>query len=50
MDNNPEDETSYTTRYQDALLKNVENEYWAKHRRMSVIKPENFPHTTTSPF
>jgi hypothetical protein len=33
MDINPEDETSYTTQYQNAFLKYVENEYCAKHRR-----------------
>jgi len=31
MDINPEDETSYTTQYQEACLKYVENEYCAKH-------------------
>jgi len=36
MDTNPEDETSYTTQYQKALLKNVENEYCAKHRSVPV--------------
>jgi len=36
MDINPEDETSYTTQYQDAFLKYVENEYCAKHRRVPV--------------
>jgi len=39
----PEDNTSYTSQYQEALLKYVENEYCAKHRRMSVMKPENVP-------
>ena len=32
MDINPEDETSYTTQYQEACMENVENEYCAKHR------------------
>jgi len=32
MDINPEDETSYTTQYQEAFLRYVENEYCAKHR------------------
>jgi len=36
MDINPEDETSYTTQYQEAFLKYVENEYCAKHRRVPV--------------
>jgi len=40
MDINPGDETSYTTRYQEALLKYVENEYCAKYRRLSVTKHE----------
>jgi len=44
MDMNPEDETSYTTQYQDIFLKYVENEYCGKHRWMSVIEPENVPH------
>jgi len=41
MDINPEDKTSYTTQYQEAFLKYVENEYCAKHRRLSVSKHEN---------
>jgi hypothetical protein len=36
MDLNPEDETSYTTQYQEAFLKYVENEYCSKHRRVPV--------------
>jgi len=39
----PEDETSYTTQYQDAFLKNVENEYCAKLRRVLVKKQKSFP-------
>jgi len=31
MDIDPEDETSYTTKYQGAFLKYVENEYCPKH-------------------
>ena len=38
MDFYPEDETSYTTQYQEAFLKNVQNEYCAKHRRVPVNK------------
>jgi hypothetical protein len=38
MDINPEDKTSYTTQYQEAFLKYVENEYCAKHRRVPVSK------------
>ena len=40
MDINPEDKTSYTTQYQEAFLKYVENEYCAKHRQLSVTKHE----------
>jgi len=40
MDHNPADETSYTTQYQEAFLKNVGNDYCAKDRHLSVIKPE----------
>jgi hypothetical protein len=32
MDINPEEETSYTTQYQEAFVKYVENECCAKHR------------------
>jgi len=41
MDTNPENETSYTTQYQVAFLKYVENEYCANHRQLSVTKHEN---------
>jgi len=37
---NPEDETSYSTQYQEAFLKYVENKYCAKQRWWSVTKPE----------
>jgi len=43
MDINPEDETSYTTQYQEAFLKYVENEYCANHRRTPVNKLETVP-------
>jgi hypothetical protein len=43
MDIHPEDETSYTTQYQEAFLKYVENEYCAKHRRGPVNKLETVP-------
>jgi len=43
MDINPEDETSYTTQYQEAFLKCVENEYWAKHRLSPVTIPKSVP-------
>jgi hypothetical protein len=38
MDINPEDETSYTTQYQEAFLKCVENKYCTKYRRVPVNK------------
>jgi hypothetical protein len=34
------DETAYTTQYQVAFLKFVDNEYCARHRRVTVIKPK----------
>jgi len=40
MDINPEDETSYTTQYQEAFQKYVENEYCVKYRRVPVNKLE----------
>jgi len=40
MDINPEDDTSYTTQYQQAFLKYVENKYNAKHWRLPVTKLE----------
>jgi len=40
MDINPEDETCYTTQYQEAFLKYVENEYCAKHECLPVTLPE----------
>jgi len=43
MDINPEDETSYTTQYQEGFLKYVENEYCTKHLRVPVNKLETVP-------
>jgi hypothetical protein len=43
MDINLEDETSYTTQFQEAFLKHVENEYCAKHRRVPVNRVETVP-------
>jgi len=43
MDINPEDETSYTTQYQEAFLKYVENEYCAKHRHVPVNELQSLP-------
>jgi len=44
-DMNPEDETSYTTQYDEAFLKYVENKYCTKHQQMSITKPENDQHS-----
>jgi len=41
IDINPEDETFYTTQYQEASLKYVENQYCAKHQRVAVNKPDS---------
>jgi hypothetical protein len=49
MDIHPEDETSYTTRYQEAFLKYVENEYCAKRQRVLVNKLETVPTSTLVP-
>ena len=49
MDINPEDETSYITQYQEALLKYVENGYCAKHRRAPVNKLETVPSSNLVP-
>ena len=48
MDSNPEDKTSYTTQYQEAFLKYVENEYCGKHRHFPVTKSENIQNTNPS--
>jgi hypothetical protein len=48
MDFNPEDETFYTTQYQEAFLKYMENEYCAKHRHVPVNKLENL--RSSNPF
>jgi len=49
----PEDETSYTTQFQEPFVRYVENEFCAKHRRVPVNMQESFPssnliHSTTS--
>jgi hypothetical protein len=41
MDINPEDETSYTTQYQEAFLKNVENENCPNYRSVPVNRPQS---------
>jgi len=48
MDINPEDETFYTTQYQETFLKYVENEYCAKLRHLPVTKSENIPNNYLS--
>jgi len=49
MDINPEDETSYTTQYQEAFLKYEENEYCAKRRGAPVNKLETVPSSNLVP-
>jgi len=49
MDINPDDETSYTTQYQEAFLKYVENEYCAKLRRAPVNELEILPSSNLVP-
>jgi len=49
MDINPEDETSYTTQYQELFLKYMENEYCAKHRHVPVNKHESLPTSNSIP-
>jgi len=49
MDIDPADETSYTTQYQEAFLKYVENEYCAKDRRGPVNELETVPTSNLVP-
>jgi len=49
MDIHPEDETSYTTQYQEPFLRHMENEYCAKHRRLPVNKHERLPNSNLIP-
>jgi len=49
MDISPEDKTSYTTQYQEAFLKYVENEYCAKDRCVLVNKLETIPSSNLVP-
>jgi len=49
MDINPEDETSYTTQYQEAFPKYVENESCAKHRGVPVNTLETVPSSNLIP-
>jgi hypothetical protein len=39
IDINHEDDTPYTTPYQETILKQVENKYCAKYECLPVIKP-----------
>jgi len=50
MDINPEDETSYTTQYQEPFLNYVENESCTKHRLLPVIKSDNTLNNILSSF
>ena len=49
MDIHPEDETCYSTQYQEAFLEYVENEYCAEHRRVPVNEPESVPSSNLIP-
>jgi len=49
MNINPEDETSYTTQYQEAFLRHVENEYCGKHQCVPVNKHESLPRSNPIP-
>jgi len=43
MDIDPEDKTSYTTQYNEAFMKYVENEYCAIHGHVPINKHESLP-------
>ena len=49
IDINLADETSYTTQYQEALLKYVENEYGAEHQHVPVNNSKPYRATISSP-
>jgi hypothetical protein len=49
MDMHPEDETSNTTQYQQAFLKDVEDEYSSKHQRVPVNKRHTVPSSKLFP-
>jgi len=49
MDMNPDDETFYTTQYQEAILKYVENEYCAKHRCVLVNQHQRMQRSNLVP-
>jgi len=50
MDINPKAETAYTTQYQEAFLKYVENEYCAKERPLPVIMSDDTLNNNLSSF
>jgi len=49
MDINPEDETSYTTQYQEAFLKYEEDGYGAEHQGVPVNTHESLPSSNLIP-
>jgi len=49
MDSNPENETLYTTQYQEAIPRYMENEYCAKHRHAPVNELETVPSSNPVP-
>jgi hypothetical protein len=49
MDIIPQDKTSYTTQYQEAFLKSVENDHCAKHRCAPVNKLQTVPSSNLVP-
>jgi len=49
MDINPEHDTSYPAQKQEAFLKYVENENWAKHECVPVMDPECVPSSNLIP-
>jgi len=49
MDIHHGDKTSYNPQYPEVFLKYMENDYWAKHRRLPIIKPESVPSNNIFP-
>jgi len=49
MDINPQEEISYSTQYQEGILRYVENEYSAKQRGVPVNKPKSVPRSNLVP-
>ena len=50
MNISPDNKTSYTTEYEAAFLKYLQNEYCAKHRHVPVNTLEYIPSSTLIPF